>query len=102
MSRRWSRGESERLVGEFEQSGVGAGAFCKVHGIAQHTLDNYRRKHGGGEQPGGRRPLPVELVESASSRSWCLRVELANGRWIAVEEGFDAMLLKRLVAALEA
>jgi hypothetical protein len=45
--------------------------------------------------------VPVELVESFASRGSQLRVELANGRRIAVEEGFDAMLLRRLVAALE-
>jgi hypothetical protein len=31
-----------------------------------------------------------------------LRVELANGRRIVVEEGFSASLLKSVVAALEA
>jgi len=30
-----------------------------------------------------------------------LRVELSNGRRIVVEDGFDALHLKRLVAALE-
>jgi hypothetical protein len=49
--------------------------------------------------------LPVELVGISSrglSQGVALRVELANGRRIVVEEGFSASLLKSVVAALEA
>jgi hypothetical protein len=53
--------------------------------------------------------LPVELVGTfarGSSRGpsagGLLRVELANGRRIVVEEGFSPSLLKSVVAALEA
>jgi len=42
----------------------------------------------------------VELVSSPASDS-TLRVELANGRRIAVQVGFDAELLRRIVAVLE-
>ena len=31
--------EGERLVSEFEQSGVGRKAFCVAHGLNVHTLD---------------------------------------------------------------
>jgi hypothetical protein len=53
--------------------------------------------------------LPVELVggsphgsSDGSSHGAPLRVELANGRRIVVEEGFSASLLKSVVVALEA
>jgi hypothetical protein len=44
--------------------------------------------------------LPVDLI-STPSVSGGLRVELANGRRIVVEAGFDVSVLKQLVAALE-
>jgi len=44
--------------------------------------------------------LPVELI-GATPAGGCLRVELANGRRIVVEAGFDVAVLKRLIAALE-
>lgn len=96
-----SREEAARLVGEYERSGMTRVAFCRAQGITPHTLDYYRRKHGGREQQGGTRLLPVELVGPLPTNGSCLRVELGNGRRIAVTEGFDAMLLKRLLAALE-
>jgi hypothetical protein len=53
--------------------------------------------------------LPVELFQASAHGTSCglseavtLRVELANGRRIVVEEGFSASLLKSVVAALEA
>jgi hypothetical protein len=55
------------------------------------------------------RLLPVELVQTPPhgsspglSQGVGLRVELANGRRIVVEEGFSASLLQSVVAALEA
>jgi len=44
--------------------------------------------------------LPVEPIGPASSAG-ALRIELANGRRIVVEGGFDASHLQRLIAALE-
>jgi hypothetical protein len=44
--------------------------------------------------------LPVDLISTPSVVSG-LRVELANGRRILVEAGFDVSVLRQLVAALE-
>jgi hypothetical protein len=44
--------------------------------------------------------LPVELIDAVPA-SGGLRVELAHGRRIVVEAGFDASHLKRLIAVLE-
>ena len=101
MSSRRSREEAERLVEEYTRSGMTRAAFCRAQGIAPHTLDYYREKHRKLKQQNTAQLLPVELVNSLPSRSSCLGVELANGRRIAVAEGFDAMLLKRLIATLE-
>jgi hypothetical protein len=91
-----------RLVREFEQSRMTRKVFCRLQGIALHTLDYYRHKQKSQEQRKAGQLLPVELVGPLPGRGCHLRVELGNGRRIAVEEGFDASLLKRLVAALEA
>lgn len=98
VSDRRSREEAERLVREFEQSGMTRVAFCREREIRPHTLDYYRRKLG---NPEPAQLLPVELVGALPVRSSHLRVELANGRRIAVENGFDAVLLRRLLAVLE-
>ena len=101
MSVHRSREEAERLVREFELSGLTRTAYCQAQGIATHTLDYYRRKHGSEKQSGVGQLVPVQLVESLPGRGSQLRVELGNGQRIAVEAGFDAMLLKRLIAVLE-
>jgi transposase-like protein len=99
--RRRSRAEAERLVQDFEQSGLSRKAFCGARGIGLHTLDYYRQRHrASGAEHAEQRLVPVELVGSAGGASG-LRVELSNGRAIVVEAGFDATHLKRLVAVLE-
>jgi len=99
--RRRSQAEAESLVREFEQSGLSRKAFSSAHGIALHTLDYYRARHRTRQAtPAAQELLPVDLI-NASPVSGCLRVELANGRRIVVEAGFDVAVLKRLIAALE-
>ena len=98
---RRSREEAERLVCEFEQSGMTRTAFCRGRGILPQTLDYYRRKLGNPKQPRAGQLVPVEFVGPFPVRGSRLRVELANGQRIAVEEGFDAVLLRRLIAVLE-
>ncbi len=99
--RRRSQAEAESLVRDFEQSGLSRKAFCNAHGIALHTLDYYRARHRSRRaRPAAQELLPVDLI-SASPVSGCLRVELANGRRIVVEAGFDVSVLKQLVAVLE-
>jgi len=114
VRRHRSKAEAERLVLEFEQSGLRRKAFCAEHGLSVATLDNYRRRGRSVErrrpqsQTASRRILPVELLNSivptrcsaAESRS-ALWVELANGRRNAVASGFDASTLERLLVVLE-
>ena len=98
---RRSREEAERLVLEFEQSGKTQVAFCREQGIALHTLGYYRQKYRKPGKPHAAHLLPVELVGSLPARDSHLRVELANGRRIAVSADFDAETLRSLVAVLE-
>jgi hypothetical protein len=93
--------DAERLLRDFAQSRMTRKVFCRMQGIALHTLDYYRHRQKRREQGKAGQLLAVELVGQLPGRGSCLRVELGNGRRIAVEEGFDAHLLKRLVAALE-
>ena len=97
MSVRRSREEAERLVREYERSRMTRRAFCEAQGIAPHTLDYYRRRHGGAARAETGQLLPVQLVGPLPARGAHLRVELGNGRRIAIEEGFDALLLQRLL-----
>lgn len=99
--RRRSQAEAAGLVRDFEQSGLTRKAFCEARGVAVHTLDYYRhreRSRGVATQAG--ELLPVELIGGTSTGGG-LRVELANGRRIVVEAGFDASVLKHLLAVLE-
>jgi transposase len=107
VSRR-SRSEADRLVLEFERSGMTRTAFCRARGISAHTLDYYRRMRRG-KMDAPARLVPVEVIAGSGGDSLAepsqhtqLRVELRNGRQIVVKEGFSAALLKRVVAALEA
>jgi hypothetical protein len=97
-----SQAEAERLVRDFEQSGLSRKAFCTARGVALHTLDYYRHRDRVRRQVGGvERLVAVELVDPTPAGGG-LRVELANGRRVVVESGFDASHLKRLLAVLEA
>jgi len=116
--RRRGRAEADRLVMEFEQSGLPRRIFCRQHGLSLATLDNYRRQRACGPNQAldvAPNPtsnsavafVPVELVErSPLHRQMAvdganLHVELASGRRIAVMAGFDASTLTRLIAVLE-
>lgn len=99
--RRRSQAEAERLVRDFEQSGLTRKAFCTARGVAVHTLDYYRhRERTRRVATSAEGLLPVELI-GATPEGGGLRVELANGRRIVVEAGFDVAHLKRLIAVLE-
>lgn len=99
--RRRGQAEAESLARDFEQSGLTRKAFCSARGIAPHTLDHYRARYRTSRAAlAGQELLPVDLISTPSANGG-LRVELANGRCIVVEAGFDVSHLKRLIAVLE-
>jgi len=109
VSRRRSRAEADRLVSEFEQSGLRRKEFCTARGLSVHTLDAWRRRIA--ESGSHEKIVPVEIVEDRRAsmgsrpagsvgRNGQFRVVLAQGLRIEIEPGFDAAELRRLIAAL--
>lgn len=110
VKRRLSRAEGERLVSEFEQSGLRRKEFCEAHGLNVFTLDGWRKRIA--QSKTGERIVPVEIVEDdavlrgamqTGSTGWSgqFRVVLSQGLRIEVERGFDEAELRRLIAALD-
>lgn len=107
---RRSRAAGERLVSEFEQSGLGRKAFCAAHGLSEHTLDAWRKRVAQSRRP--EEIVPVEIIDdhakhtsalppASAGRNGQFRIVLAQGLRIEVEAGFDAGELRRLIAALD-
>lgn len=107
IQRRRSRAEVDRLVSEYEASGLTRQEFCAKHGLSLATLDRYRnRRRQRPEAPSAsNRFLRVELSSAKPAdgriQGSDLAVVLASGRRIEVRHGFDTDLLVRLVQALE-
>jgi hypothetical protein len=110
MLRRRSRAEADRLVSEFERSGLRRKEFCAAHDLSVHTLDVWRRRiaQSGTEE----KIVPVEIVEDravrkgwvqagSEARNGSFRLVLSQGLRIEVESGFDAAELRRLIAAVD-
>jgi hypothetical protein len=106
--RRQSRAEAGRLVAEFAQSGLGRKEFSAAHGLSVHTLDAWRRRIAGSREE----MVPIEIVKVRAARQGSMRaasigrsepfrVVLEAGLRIEVEPGFDAVELRRLIAALD-
>jgi hypothetical protein len=109
LSRRRSRAEADRLVSEFERSGLRRKEFCAARGLTVHTLDAWRRRMA--QSGTGEKIVPVEIVADRAastgsgrtgSEAWNgqFRIVLADGLRIEVELGFDAAELRRLIAVL--
>jgi len=102
--RRRSGAEAERLVAEYEASGLTRQAFCAGHGLSVAALDKYRRRHGRASTRGAGRMVPVEVVTGPASPTSGmgsgLWLELPKGLRIAVGRGFDSATLERLLAML--
>ena len=105
--RRRTGEEVSRLVNDFKASGLGAGAFCRRHGLASSTLQRRlksQRQRAGHADEGVR--LVAVKVDGASrseerAAGAALEVWVSGGRRIGVGPGFDATTLGRLVRALE-
>ena len=85
IRRRRSRAEVERLVAEYEASGLDRSAFCQQRGLSLSTLARYRRRQG--------------QTAAADEKRW-LALEVSSGQRIEVSRGFDADTLQRLLAAM--
>ena len=109
VKRRLSRAEAERLVSEFEQSGLRRKEFCETHGLNVFTLDAWRKRIA--QSKTQEKIIPVEIVEDGAApgamraasvgQSGQFRIVLSRGLRIEVEPGFDAAELRRLIAVLD-
>jgi hypothetical protein len=108
VRKRRSRVEVEKLVGEYEASGLTRDVFCQQRGLPVATLDKYRRRVQKWARSGTGPMLPVEVVLSTAQGSNCaarssgvLVVESRSGRRIEVGRGFDGETLQRLLTILD-
>jgi transposase-like protein len=105
--RRRSRAEVDRLVAEYEASGLRRQEFCAKHGLSPVTLDRYRRRRQQRPETAScsSRFLRVEVSGAKSAGGGAqgneLAVVLGSGRRIEVRRGFDTELLAQLVQVLE-
>ena len=109
---RRSRAEVEELVAAFERSGLNRTEYCRQHGLSLTSLKRYSKRLGdegcGWSDQGARKApaaslIPVEVVDRPAPDATgftALYVELSGGRRIGVSAGFDAVTLRRLIAAL--
>jgi hypothetical protein len=98
--------EVEKLVAEYEASGLTRDVFCQQRGLSVVTLDKYRRRVQKWARSGAGPMLPVEVVLSTGSNCAArgygvLVVESRSGRRIEVGRGFDAETLERLLTILD-
>ncbi|HET9304906.1 MAG TPA: hypothetical protein VFO46_02680 [Candidatus Sulfotelmatobacter sp.] len=110
--RRRSPGEVAAVVAGFEQSGLSRTEYCRQHGLSLSTLNRHRQGKSEGRRmtPGlvsqalpAVSLIPVDVVDGRhKSPRMALYVELAGGRRIGVDAGFDGETLGRLIAVLEA
>src|SRR5947209_3025838 len=102
---RRSRAEVERLVAEYEASGLGRQACCEKHGLSLSTLSRHRKRQQGSRAAGDERWVTVELSKARQASGMGpgneLVVVLSSGRRIEVRSGFDAKVLEQLVRVLE-
>ena len=96
----------EKLVGEYEASGLTRDVFCQQRGLSVVTLDKYRRRVQKWARSGAGPMLPVEVVLSTGSNCAArgygvLVVESRSGRRIEVGRGFDAETLEHLLTILD-
>jgi hypothetical protein len=96
----------EKLVAEYEASGLTRDVFCQQRDLSVVTLDKYRRRVQKWARSGTGPMVPVEVVLSTGSNcaarsSGVLVVESRGGRRIEVGRGFDAETLERLLTILD-
>jgi hypothetical protein len=108
VRRRRSRVEVEKLVAEYEASGLTRDVFCQQWGLSVVTLDKYRRRVQKWARAGSGPMLPVEVVLSTAHGSnfatrgdGGLMVESRGGHRIEVSRRFDAETLERLLKILD-
>jgi hypothetical protein len=102
--RRRSHAEVERLVANYEASGLGRVEFCRKHRLSLSTLARYRRRRvqAGVAPKSGWLTVEVSGSDAALETGGSgLALALPSGRRIEIGRGFDAETLRRLLGVLE-
>ena len=94
----------EQMAREFRDSGLNGREFCRRQGLAPSVLYRCLRRERPGGKSGRQGLVAVEVASQDPGRKISrggLWIELAKGRRVVVEVGFDGATLRRLVQALE-
>jgi len=98
-SARWNDLVAEEIMTRWEASGLSCRAFCATHGVSLKRLYRWRRRlRPRTRSPSGERAPPSGFALAVPSPG--VRVRVACGAQIEVDPGFDAHLLRQVLAAL--
>ncbi len=104
-----SRAQWKRRVAQWKRSGLTAEVFAAQQGFNVHTFRGWSstlQRTTAGEveavEAGFVRLVAIESATVPPAEPASLDVVLASGRVVRVRQGFDAALLRDVVAALEA
>lgn len=88
VARRRCRADGERLVAQFERSGLGRGAFCAARSISVNTLDYWRRRlrRKAPARSGFVELLPV-AAKAGTSNGWDVELTLGDGVMLRLRRG---------------
>lgn len=96
---RWSDTVAEAALARWEASGLSCRAFCASSGVSLKRLYRWRRRLRP-RDPRGREAGASPGGFALAVPSPGVRVRLACGAQIEVDPGFDAALLRQVLAAL--
>jgi transposase len=114
--RRYSEAFKRRIVAEASAAGISASAVARRHGLNANLIFNWRRRFGTEQSPDlqasfvpavivpdGGADAPADIAGAGLVAPLRSRLEIVchGGRRIVVEGGFDADLLRRLLAVVE-
>lgn len=90
--RRTSAEDRERLIGEFEKSGLTRKAFCEERGLVLTTFHGWFKK-----RPAQGRFVEVAVGREVEEHAGEIEIELANGTHVWIRPGEDSKGLAELV-----
>lgn len=99
--RRWSQAEGRAMLAALQASGAGVVAFAQRHGLHEERVRRWVRRAGRARPAPVTAPpgfAPVRLVAAPPAAAG-LEVTV-GGAVVCVRHGFDAALLRQVVAAL--
>jgi hypothetical protein len=84
-------------VDQYHREGIGQAAYCRQHDLVVHRFGYWYRKLSSGQSSSW---LPVEIKQTQKAVT-AIDLVLGSDRIVRVTEGFDARLLKQIIATVE-